>query len=175
MKKQVNFILSDKNDLAMNFIILCCTVFFSGCSLLNTTGHDEQFVKVHFRYFNGDEINTFTGKVIKDLIPGKDSTSLWYTLEEQMMILSMADSINFFSFPDTIKHSKDHFVQPYFGPAKLRIKFGNKDKTVVICSPCSNEFIEYHNSFVKFFIFITTLTYEKNEYKNLPGVHGGYL
>ena len=163
--------------ISMKKLLYLYLLLSAGCIPFFGESHDPQFVQIDFRYGNGDRIDTFSGILVKDLIPGTASTNFWFTKQEQEMILAKVDSLGFFSLPDTIDITPHIIIQPGWGPYHYRIKCGSRDKTVVLYdySIESEKMPEIGRRITKLIEFIIELAYSKSEYKSLPETKGLYL
>ncbi|MDP1994235.1 MAG: hypothetical protein Q8K40_03215 [Ignavibacteria bacterium] len=119
-------------------------------------------------------MNTFEQSLTKDLIPDTIKISFWFTKREQEIILTKAERIGFFNFPDTIFAKPNETQLPDYGAQTLRIKFGNKDKTVVWFNPVDELRFKYFVLLRELKILILDIVESKSEYKALPERKGGY-
>jgi hypothetical protein len=159
------------------FIIFVGISLVAGCCVFHQSsesGHDVQFVKIFLHIGRHDELDTFRGTYQKDLIPGTVKTTMWLTTREQEIILTASERYRFFSLPDTIyERPANEHIYPDLGLQVLRIKYKDRDKTVVWDSPIpprnkSGYFIE---SIVQ---IIEVIIESKPEYKALPHRKGLY-
>ena len=149
-------------------------LLLSGCRVSSSNGTpDEQFVQVYLHYGHYDEINTFQQTLQKDLIPDTVSIPFWFTKREQEIILTTAERFYFFSFPDTVYKQPNEDIAHDFGPQTLRIRVGNKDKTIVWFEPHDKKF-KYYSLLIELRNLIIDIVASKPEYKALPPTRGGY-
>ena len=141
---------------------------------------EEQFIKIHFHYGFGNELNTFEQTYQKDLVlDGSVKIPFWLTAEEQEQIISKVQTVNFFQFPDTICYNSetDSFtvaiVEPNPGRQFLRILYQEQDKTVNWYLPLPDN--EYSISLLELIEHIISIIESKPEYQSLPPVRGGYI
>jgi hypothetical protein len=144
---------------------------------------DPQFIKIHFHYGFANELNTFEQTLQKDLVMnGTISTSFWLTTEEQRLILSKVQSVNFFDFPDTIRQEvgSDSIMAltvPNPGIQFLRVQYKEQDKTVYWYAYLRDS--QGNNDHATMLIQLTSLIIDiiesKPEYQSLPPAEGGYL
>jgi hypothetical protein len=157
----------------MKNILIVYIILLSGCSFFHSVTHDPQLIQINLKGPTGDEVNTFSGMVVKDLvILGKDSTSFWFTKQEQDRILAKVDSIDFYSLPDTIKPHPNIIHVGFDKPSFLRIRIGDKDKTVVSYHPVEERNEKYNRRYHELFWFIWKIVQSKEEYKSLPESEG---
>ena len=160
------------------FFLLLFGLFLSSCQD-SPVEPENQFVQIYFKYGFKNELNTFKNTFQKDLVmDGVIKVKFWLTAVEQNSILEKANSINYFSMPDTFKYiSKDSImvsIDPNPGEQILRIKYKTKDKTTIWTYPLvenNNQF----NDLLELRQFIITIIESKPEYKKLPAQRGGYL
>ncbi len=159
------------------FWVSATSVFLLGCHTLSPGSdgeHDVQFIQIFFHSGKLDELDTFHGTYQKDLIPGVAITRMWFTTREQEIVLTKLEQTKFFSFPDTIYRLPNVMVSPDHGAQFIRIKYKDRDKTVVWYDPMNPR------SKVKYYIeslqsLLNDITWSKPEYKALPPRKGGYL
>ena len=158
----------------MKFSTIILIVSLSGCSVApNNKIPDEQFVQVYLHYGYHDEINTFEQTLQKDLVPDTVRIPFWFTKREQEIILTNAERFSFFSFPDTVYKQPNEDIAPNFGPQTLRIRVGNKDKTIVWFEPHDKRF-KYYSLLIELRNLIIDIVVSKPEYKALPPNKGVY-
>jgi hypothetical protein len=158
----------------MRLSITIIVLLLSGCCVAqNNNTPDEQFVQVYLHYGYHDEINTFEQTLQKDLIPDTVRIPFWFTKREQEIILTTAERFSFFSFPDTVYKQHNVVIAPDFGPQMLRIRAGNKDKTIVWFEPHDKRF-KYYPLLIELRNLIIDIVVSKPEYKALPATKGGY-
>ena len=161
-------------------IFFLTTIFNFSSEAQNLPVEPElQFVKIHFKYFFKDELNTFENTCTKDLVmDGVIKTDFWLTSKEQKDILKMAKKSKFFSMPDTFKYvSKGNIGVSYsldLGPQMLRIKYKTKDKTVVWTYPTTEGDVRAQK-LIKLSRSIRKIIEAKPEYKKLPRPREAYL
>jgi hypothetical protein len=145
-----------------------------GCNN-NINAPDFKTIDIRFRYGFNNELNTFEGTYQKDLImDGTAVTDFSFTTAEQESILAKLQANDFFELPDTVKAMPMIAFEPNPGIQFLRVKHGDKDKTVSWYYPLpqDNTNSRYINNLVTFMIEIIE---SKPEYKALPPARGGYL
>lgn len=147
-----------------NFIFLFLLIF--GCSTIKNLPPDVQNVRVSLGYACR-KVDTFENKFIFAFIPDTAAVDIWFTKQEQENILKKADSINFFSFPDSLPREQDGIIyRPYCYPAYLRIMTESKDKTVLFFRGTTKSYQSQHNSLEELANLILEIAFNKNEYKN---------
>jgi hypothetical protein len=160
-----------------NPLPLLATTFLFSCSILvpsADTDYDAQFFQIFFHYNKFDELDTFRGAYQKDLVPGTATTTMWLTQREQENILTNVERAGFFSLPDTVHREPNVYVSPDFGAQAIRIKYRDKDKTVVWYDPMdprsqARSRIDYLRR------LLYDITVSKPEYKALPPAKAIYL
>ena len=158
----------------MKFSAISLVLLLFGCcaSLCDKTP-DEQFVQVYLHHGYYNDINTFDQTLQKDLVPGTVRIPFWFTKREQEIILTNAERFYFFSFPDTVYKQPNEDTDPDFGAQTLRIRVGNKDKTIVWFEPHDKRF-KYYPLLIELRNLIIDIVVSKPEYKELPSTKGGY-
>ncbi|HVN48547.1 MAG TPA: hypothetical protein VMU30_06950 [Bacteroidota bacterium] len=134
---------------------------------------EKQFVQIYFQE-TGDVLNTFDKTLRSGLVTGWVEIPFWLTKHEQDTILAKVEEIKFFTFPDTIKKAQNAFVQPYFGPKILRIKYKNLDKKIIWDYPAAKEYQSFDSMLMELQNLIDSIITSKEEYKKLPAPHQGY-
>ncbi|MCK9209873.1 MAG: hypothetical protein M0P61_03440 [Ignavibacteriaceae bacterium] len=159
----------------MRNLFILMLVIFVGCSTSYFDKEDEpQLVEIHLHYGHYDDVNTFEKSLVKDLIPGTVKISFWFTKREQEIILSKAERIGFFKFPDTVFAKPNVTISPDYGTQTLRIRVGDKDKTVVWFLPPDEVKFKYFVMLRELENLIIDIVESKPEYKVLPKRKGGY-
>jgi hypothetical protein len=160
------------------FLFITFIIVLAGCreEIIFT---DPQDLRIQYHYGFKNELNTFDKTYQKDLVmDGTVKTTFWLTSDEQEQILSKANSIKFFQFPDTIPYQKMPdgtrvTFDPDPGPQFLRIEYQNMVKKIVWFYP-----INYENEYTQPLLELTKLLEQiiksKPEYKKLPPARGGY-
>lgn len=154
--------------------ITLALLLFGCCALRSDKTPDEQFVQIYLHYGFGDEINTFQQTLQKDLVPGTVTIPFSFTKREQEIILTNAERFRFFNFPDTVNRQTDETIQPDAGAQTLRIRVGDKDKTIVWFEPHDRRF-KYYPLLIELRNLILDIVVSKPEYKALPPAKGGYM
>lgn len=98
------------------------------------------------------------------------------TPEEQNKILEKANSINYFSLPDTFKYVPVNgmkITEPNPGEQILRIKYQHKDKKIIWTYPLNDNFPEVKD-LMELKDFIISIIISKPEYKKLPSPNSAY-
>lgn len=157
--------------------LLCWSLIIIGCSK-TVTSPDPQLIKIHFYYGFGNELNTFELTYTKDLVQdGYITVDFWLTEAEQERIKNKLDSVDFFSFPDTLIYQmgSDSImarIEPDPGWQFLRVAAENRDKAVHWRYPLpeGNEFVP---RLVELKNMIIEIIEAKPEYKKLPLTEGG--
>ena len=140
----------------------------------------SQFLKIHFYYGFGNELNTFEQTYTKDLVlDGYITVDFWLTEAEQESIRNKLQVVNFFSFPDTLIYPivSDSImvrIEPDPGWQFLRVVDENHDKIVYWRYPFpeGNEFVA---RMVELKNLIIDIIEAKSEYQALPPPRGGRL
>lgn len=156
-------------------LLFTIVLLFAGCTIFQSNTQSEQHIKICLKYGHGDEINTFEGRLVKDLVPRKVTTTFWFTEHEQEIILAKVDSINYFSLPDEIPFPTSDYFPPFTEYFKLRIQVNGNDKTIEWYDATEDKNIVIHKKLSDLFELIRTITFAKKEYKDLPPTEGGYL
>lgn len=171
--------MDTKKNLLILLPVLSWSLIIVGCSK-TITEPDPQFLKIHFYYGFGNELNTFEQTYTKDLVQdGYITIDFWLIEAEQESISNKLDAVDFFSFPDTLIYQigSDSImvrIEPDPGLQFLRIADENRDKIVYWRPPLSvlNEpaprLIELKN-------LIIDIIESKPEYKALPPAKGGRI
>ena len=158
----------------MRFSIIIIILLLSECCVAqNIKTPDEQFVQIYLHYGYHNEINTFEQTLLKDLVPDTVRIPFCFTKREQEIILTNAERFNFFSFPDTVNKQPNEDISPDFGQQILRIRVGNKDKTIVWFEPHDKKF-KYYSLLIELKNLIIDIVVSKLEYKALPPTKSGY-
>lgn len=161
----------------MKWLSLIWIFFIIGCSVqpIKTIKlHDEQFVQIYIKWGSYDELNTFEETLVKDLIPGTVKIPFWLTKREQEIILTTAERVYFFSYPDTVKSLLGVSISPDHGSQVLRIKAGDKDKMIIWHEPVDRQLFKYYPLLKELQNLIINIVKSKPEYKTLPPTKGGY-
>jgi hypothetical protein len=160
------------------FVFLLPVIFISSChnSLIETENGN---VQIYFKYGHQNVLDTFENTYQKDLVmDGVFKTKFHLTREEKNEILEKANSINYFSLPDTLKYIPVNGItkmtDPNPGEQILRIKYQQKDKRIIWTYPLNDDYPEVKN-LMKLKGFIISIIESKPEYKKLPPAKGGYL
>ncbi len=159
-------------------VFLFSVLFLPYCqnTFINSENHN---VQVYFKYGHKNVLNTFENSYQKDLImDGVIKDKFYFAPDEENLILNMANSINFFSLPDTFKYVKKVRglileTDPNPGEQILRIKYLDKDKRIIWTYPINEDNPEVKN-LIKLNNFIISIIESKPEYKKLPPTKGGY-
>ena len=141
---------------------------------------DPQFLKVHFYYGFGNELNTFEKTYTKDLVQdGYITVSFWLTEAEQESIRNKFHVVDFFSFPDTLMYQigSDSImvrIEPDPGWQFLRVAEENREKIVYWRYPFPKE-NEFVSRLAELKNLIIDIIESKPKYKALPVPRGGRL
>lgn len=154
-------------------------IVFISCQK-HITQPDEQFLKLHFRYGFGNELNTFHQTYTKDLaIDGHITVDFWLSTEEQRQIIQKMEQIDFFNFPDTITaysraDSAVAIIEPDPGRQFVLVEYEGKRKEVSWYQPLPEG--DYHSRLIREFEqFIIDIIRAKPEYQKLPEARGGWI
>lgn len=140
---------------------------------------DEQFLKIHFRYGFGNELNTFTQTYTKDLaLDGYITISFWLTTAEQQQILGKMEALDFFNLPDTIRSAVSGdtalIIHPDPGRQFLRVENTNANKEVSWYYPLP-ENDPAANAIIELSEFILNIIHSRPDYQKLPAPRGGWV
>ena len=156
--------------------ILCWSLLIYSCSK-TITAPDPQFLKIHFYYGSGNELNTFEQTYTKDLVLDRYITvDFWLTEAEQETIRNKLYAADFFSFPDTLIYQIGFDsimvrIEPDPGWQFLQVADENRDKIVYWRYPFpeGNEFVP---RLVELKNLIIDIIESKPEYQALPPARG---
>jgi hypothetical protein len=124
---------------------------------------------VYFEYGFGNTLDAFSGTFTRHTFEDQDTTvTLSLTKEELWKVFSMAISIGFFSFPDTVLAHPGSDYSPNPGPDKLRIKVGDRDRTVVWYYPIDGAW-PHGETLLALSEYIQHLVESKEQVKALTG------
>jgi hypothetical protein len=155
-----------------------------GCSSSSTTSKEKEWLKIEF----GDSwflLNTFEGVYIQDWRHSAKSVRipLHFTKEEQLRVLEVADSVDFWSLRDSnfipkyikVKPAGVMGTMPRPSPYKIHLKTMAKENSIIqekdghFPDPDNAKEIENANSrFNKVMEVILYFLESKEEYKKLP-------
>ena len=137
--------------------------------------HDAQLVQIFYKS-GRNELDTFHNTYQKDLVSaGIVKTGMWLTTREQEIILAHLEFINFFRLPETIYAQPNVVISPDQGAQWLRVKYKEKDKTVIWYYPLpADRFDNYDYRLESTRDLLRVIIESKPEYKALPPVKGGY-
>jgi hypothetical protein len=148
-------------------IVLIVLISNLGCDLGQSPNPDPQYLKIYYKYFYRNYVDTFNGTLTKDLAAdGTITVPFWLTLEEQDSILAELNRTGFYDLPNTIPGTPGIRLEPDPGPQVLRIEFGGRVHQVTWFITSGNEQI------LRLSQFIRDLVESKPEYKNLPPARG---
>jgi len=151
-------------------VFLVMWIAICGCDLGQSPGHDPQYVKIYFKYFFRNSVDTFNGTLTKDLAAdGTITVPFWLTTEQQDSILVEVVRSDFYDLPDTLFGNPHIHLEPDPGVQALRIEVDGRAHQVVWYTTSSNQQI------LRLSQFIRDLVHSTPEYKNLPPARGGYL
>jgi hypothetical protein len=140
-------------------------------------GPEEQFTKILFQYNFKNELNTFDCTFQKDLIiNGVVKVNFWLTAEEQNSIVQKAETLGFFSMPDSILNSAPIMIMPSSNTF-LRIKTETSDHSVFwdyVFEEFQPDLYEDYLKLTELSRFIQQVIEAKREYQKLPEAVGGY-
>ena len=162
-------------DVILIFLIFVVLLFINNCDEINH-GEDAQFIKIHFYYGFGNELNTFEKYYTKDLVlDGKIKIHFWLTSEEQEKILEKVITIGFFNFPETINNDSTRVrIDPDPGEQFLLIQYRNHIHGTSWFLPLPSD-SPYTVPLTELTNFIIELIKKKPAYQALPPARGGYL
>lgn len=141
---------------------------------------EEQFLKLHFRYDFGNELNTYNLTYTKDLVmDGYITVDFWLTRAEQQSIIDKMNEIDFINLPDTIAtfspgDSVGVIIEPDPGRQFIKAKFEDVEKEVSYFiplpenNPAARKILELSE-------FIINIIQQKPQYQNLPQPRGGRI
>lgn len=137
-------------------------------------GCNETAPLVYLEYGFGNVLDGFSGTFTKDLVLDPDTTVVFRLSDEELWrILAKADSVGFFTFPDTVRAHPEMRRVPDPSPDVLRLKVGDRDHTVVWYYPIDSSWPRWESLLV-LSGYIRGLVESKEEYKTLPAPRGGY-
>jgi len=171
--------MNTKKYLLFLLLVLSWSLIMIGCSK-TTTAPDPQFLKIHFYYGFGNELNTFEQTYTKDLVlDGYITVDFWLTEAEQETIRNKLYVVDFFHFPDTLIYQigPDSImvsINPDPGWQFLQVADENRDKIVYWRYPFPEE-NEFVPRLVKLKNLIIDIIEAKSEYQALPPPRGGRL
>jgi hypothetical protein len=150
----------------MRFYLILVLLFIYGCKTIQYLPPDEQTVKISLGY-SCRKVDTFQNIFIFAFIPDTSAVDLWFTAQEQEIILNKADSINFYSYPDSLPREENGIIyRPYCYPAHLRIMTENKDKTVIFFRGTLKNYQSKFDNLIELASLILEMAFNKEEYKN---------
>ncbi|MFF3102328.1 hypothetical protein [Viridibacillus arvi] len=153
--------------------------FLSGCGLINDTKDvmpDEMpsdfGFSVKFGVGKKNEIDTFEGKVTKDLVDdGTATIILPFTIEEKAKIYEKMKNINIISMKDLVPKT-ECMTKPYSEDEwKITI---NGEKITPYISGAYCEKANDENKLIDLRNYIRNIVQNKVEYQKLPEATGGY-
>ncbi len=161
------------------FVGLICLIGFYSCQK-DITQPDEQFLKLHFRYGFGNELNTFEQTYTKDLVlDGSITVNFWLTTEEQQRIIEKMEEIDFVILPDTIstisqEDSLGGTIEPNPGRQFILADYNNNRKEVSWFLPLPEN--NYASELIlELEELIINIIHSKPEYQKLPEPRGGRI
>ncbi|MFZ1517266.1 MAG: hypothetical protein WAU11_00735 [Ignavibacteriaceae bacterium] len=148
----------------MKYNLIIIFLFLSGCKPIQLVLPEEQNIKINLVYACR-QVDTFQNKFFIAFIPDTLAVDVWFTKQEQEFILNKLDSINFFTFPDSLpKEESEIIYHPYCYPASLRIKTNAKDKTVLFYRGTTEKYNRQFQALVKLADNILEMALNKKEY-----------
>jgi hypothetical protein len=158
-------------------VFSCCFVSCASSPCLKSVGeHDEQFIQIFFHHGRANELDTFHGTYQKDLVSkGTVKTTMWLTKRDQEIILSTLERFRFFTLPDTIPKQRNVIVNPDMGIQILKVKYGDKVKTVVWYDTNEPNFSSGKYSIEEINQMLINIIYSTPEYKAMPVTDELYL
>jgi hypothetical protein len=158
-------------------IALLLALRLTGCcspqSLVEDQDHDPQKLQIYVHMGYHDDIDTFQGFLQKDLVPETIRIPFWLSTREQEIILDKLERCRFLSFPDTIRGEPGRTQSPDFGAQVIRVKYGDKEKSVVWSGPPERSF-KYMSLLYAIRSLIFDIAVSRPEYKALPQAKGGF-
>jgi hypothetical protein len=160
--------MNQRRSLLANFLAL--SILMCGCDLGQSSNSDPQFLKLEFKYFFRNNVDTFNGTLTKDLAAdGTITIPFWLTTGEQDSILAEVVRSDFYGLPDTLRGNPAIRLEPDPGPQILKIEVDGRLHQVVWYMTSGSQQI------VRLSQFIQDIVQAKPEYKSLPPARGGYL
>ncbi|MBI5474950.1 MAG: hypothetical protein HY961_21625 [Ignavibacteriae bacterium] len=159
------------------FVVLSVLMLLglSACDLGRAPEPDPQFLKLEFKYSFGNVVNTFDGKLTKDLVlDGSITIPFWFTSDEQNLIVAELNRAEFFQLPDTVRSQQGVRVEPNPGAQWLRVQLDQRQKSVVWFFP-PEQTNGYGEAIQRLAAAIRSIVEGKREYKLLPAARGGYI
>jgi hypothetical protein len=99
---------------------------------------------VYFEYGFGRVLDGFSGTYKRQLAEGGDTTIAFSLPDEDLWeVLALADSVGFFSFPDTVQPRPDLRFTPDPSPDTLRLLICDRDHTVVWYYPIDSSWPQW--------------------------------
>jgi hypothetical protein len=136
---------------------------------------DPQFIKIFHQYSFRDTLDTFHGRLTKDLIlDGTVTIWFWLTTAEQESLQVELEREQFFAMPDTLFPIPGMDIDPNPSPDVLRVEAGGVEKTVVWIFPLEPS-LPHNQSILRLSAAIRRIVESRKEYKQLPQPRGGYL
>lgn len=153
--------------------------FLSGCGLNNDTKDvmpDEMpsdfGFSVKFGVGKKNEIDTFEGKITKDLVDdGTTTINLPLTIEEKAKIYEKMKTINIISMKDLVPKT-ECMTKPY-SEDEWKITINGETITTSISGAYCEKAID-ENKLIDIRNYIRNIVQSKGEYKKLPEATGGY-
>jgi hypothetical protein len=170
---------SEVESIFFSLLLLSWFLIIIGCSK-TIIEPDPQFLKIHFYYGFGNELNTFEQTYTKDLVQdGYVTVDFWLTEAEQESIRNKLQVVDFFNFPDTLNYQIDSdsimvSINPDPGWQFLHVADENRNKIVHWRYPLPEE-NEFVPALVELKNLIIDLIEAKPEYQALPPPRGGRI
>jgi len=137
----------------------------------------EQKIKIQYKYWFGDEINTFDKTLTKDLIiDGKVTIDFWFQEEEQNQLIDIVQETDFWSIKDTLLQNSDSVwieIDPDPGIQSLTIEYADSLNTVYWF--IVNDYEEEYQRIKRITKYIIDVIENDPEYKKLPPRNGTYF
>ena len=138
----------------------------------------DQEIKILYKYWFNDEVDTFNKSLTKDLVfDGQITIDFWFQKNDQSRIIDMLEQIDFWTIRDTLNQNPLDSIyavtDPDPGIQTLRIEYLNEAKTVYWY--LDNDFEDENNRIEKLTNLIMEIIYSDPEYKSLPPRNGSYI
>ena len=161
-------------------ILIISTIISISCSSINTnckSDDENQFIKIYLKTGKYDIIDTFNGRLVKDLVPDTVVIPFSFSKREQEIIKVKVTDYILSQLPDTINPQDKNGggSNSHLGPTILRIKTDKTDKTIIAYYPFTSSEIILYDPYTSIIDLIITIVKSKKEYKELPDRKGAYL
>lgn len=167
----------------ISILILFMSALFVSCSenIVEPTFERipaEQNIKILYKYWFADEVNTFDKTLTKDLVSdGVTTIDFWFQPDEQNEIIKIVDEVDFWSIRDTINQNPEDSIYvvicPDPGLQVLTIEYKGRTKTVTWFM--GNDYEDEYQRINRITDLILEIISIDSAYKNLPAPNGAYL